>query len=68
MTHPQPQDTAPREVFAALDTLLGYLREDFIMEGCRKAPTFNCASCSAIALEQQLTGLRNYLDEEASRP
>ncbi len=47
-------DSAVRQ---AVDVVKAYLRQEFIVEECRKAPCFGCASCEAVSLERRLDAL-----------
>ena len=47
-------DSAVRQ---AVDVVKAYLRQELIVEGCRKAPCFGCASCEAVSLEHRLDAL-----------
>ncbi len=41
----------------AVRVVQAYMRREFIVSDCRKAPCFGCASCEAIALERRLDAL-----------
>ena len=45
------------ELEKAVAVIKTYLRKEFIVEECRKAPCFGCASCEAVSLERRLDGL-----------
>lgn len=51
MSEPEASDKA---ALRAIEHVQQYLRDAYIVDGCRTLPSFGCASCEAIALERQL--------------
>lgn len=45
------------ELRKAVDVVKAYLRREFIVDECRGAPCFGCASCEAVSLERRLDAL-----------
>lgn len=50
------------ELRRAVAIVKDYMRRELIVESCRNAPCFGCASCEAIALEHRLDALLALLD------
>lgn len=71
-TGPESPVNSPAEVpvlsgygiSAALDVVVRYLREQYIVDGCRTERVFGCASCEAIDLEQRLIALGREIMED----
>ena len=48
-------------VTAAVNLITDFIRREFIVDECRDAPCFGCASCEAVNLERQLSAMVNSL-------
>jgi hypothetical protein len=55
--HPLEGEIEDADLHKAVETIKAFMRREFIVEECRKAPCFGCASCEAVALERRLDAL-----------
>lgn len=56
------------EIAAAIEVINRYLDREWISDGCREGHSFGCASCSAIMLKTQLSGIANNLGNPIPSP